>query len=133
MKKIGSIVLVLAFMLGMVQLAASAQNKVENLVPANGTYEVHFYIPDELPADVRAKVLSYMRGEEVDEPEQDRNIICTLFGHDYTTTTSTSVTHNVYTTSPKCVKNTYENKTCTRCGHTETVLTSSVRISTCHG
>lgn len=133
MKKLWSIILVLVFLMGMLQIAASAQGEVKNLVPSNGIYEVHYYIPDELPANVRAQILAFMRGEEETDPIQDRNIICTLFGHNYTTTASTSVTHNVYTTSPKCVRNTYETKTCTRCGHTETELIESVRISTCHG
>ena len=133
MKKIWSIVLVLVFLMGMLQIGASAQGKVENLVPPNGEYEVHYYFPDEMSARDRSQIVAKMRGDEDAEPEQDRNIICTLFGHDYVTKSVTTVTHNVYTTSPKCVMNTYDTKTCQRCGHVETELTSSVRISTCHG
>lgn len=88
---------------------------------------------DELSPEVRAKILAYMFGEEDSEPEQDRNILCTLFGHNYETTISYTVTHNVYTTSPKCVKKTYTTYTCSRCGHVETELTKTERISTCHG
>ena len=42
MKRMGSVILVLAFLIGIMQIAASAQNKVEKLVPTNGTYEVHY-------------------------------------------------------------------------------------------
>jgi hypothetical protein len=63
------------------------------------------------------------------------NILCTLFGHNLTTSTVIEVTHNVYTTSPKCVQKTYDVTTCTRssCDYFEKVLVSSKRISSCHG
>ena len=132
MKRVWSIILVLAFLAGIMQIGAFAEDKVVNLVPENGEYEVQYFIPNDLSPNTQAQILAYMRGEDT-EPNQDRNIICTLFGHDFTTTTTSSVTHNVYTTSPKCVRNTYETRTCTRCGHVETELIDSVRISTCHG
>lgn len=132
MKRAWSIILVLAFLAGIMQIGAFAEDKVVNLVPENGEYEVQYFIPNDLSPNTQAQILAYMRGEDT-EPNQDRNIICTLFGHDFTTTTTSSVTHNVYTTSPKCVRNTYETRTCTRCGHVETELIDSVRISTCHG
>lgn len=133
MKKVASIVLVLAFLLGVMQIAAFAQGSVNDPVPTCCDSKVHVYIPDELSPEVRAKILAYMFGEEDSEPEQDRNILCTLFGHNYETTISYTVTHNVYTTSPKCVKKTYTTYTCSRCGHVETELTKTERISTCHG
>ena len=63
------------------------------------------------------------------------NILCTLFGHDLTTSTVSEVTHNVYTTSPKCVRKIYDVTTCTRsgCDYFEKTLISSKRISSCHG
>jgi len=133
MKRIGSIILVLAFLIGVIQITVSAQGNVNNLVPAGGDYEVDVYIPEDLSPEVQAKILAYMFGTEASEPEQNRNVLCTLFGHNYEITYSTSVTHNVYTTSPKCVRNTYKASTCTRCGHSETELYKSERISTCHG
>lgn len=134
MKRISSIVLVLAFLIGIMQIAVPAQSKVENLVPANEAYEVHYYISDNIPLDMRAKILAQMSGAKDSEPEQDRNILCTLFGHKYEETGSSyTVTHNVYTTSPKCVRNAYTTYNCTRCGDVKTELTSSERISTCHG
>ena len=63
------------------------------------------------------------------------SILCTLFGHSLSTTYVYEVEHNVYTTSPKCVRNNYKSEYCTRssCDYIETTLISSVRISTCHG
>jgi hypothetical protein len=69
----------------------------------------------------------------LDDPENPDNIICDIFGHNLTTTTAVEVTHNVYTTSPKCVRKTYNGEYCTRCDYINKTLKSSVRISTCHG
>lgn len=131
MKKIGSLILVLTFLIGVLQITVSAQDSVST--PACGKCEVEVFIPEDLSPELRAKILANMFGETDSKPEQDRNIICTLFGHSNETTITYSVTHNVYSTSPKCVQDTYTTYTCTRCGHVETELTSSVRISTCHG
>lgn len=131
MKRMGSVILVLAFLISIMQIAVSAQDGYP--APACDECEVEVFIPEDLSPEVRAKILANMFGETDSEPEQDRNIICTLFGHDYEITYSYSTSHNVYTTSPKCVRNTYKNSTCTRCGHTETELYKSERISTCHG
>lgn len=69
------------------------------------------------------------------ETQINASILCTLFGHDLTTTYVSEVIHNVYTTSPKCVSNEYEFNYCTRssCDYIESHQTSSIRISTCHG
>ena len=63
------------------------------------------------------------------------NLFCVLFGHSIKTATAVEITHNVYTTSPKCVKNTYTVETCERsnCDYYVKTLKSSMRISTCHG
>lgn len=134
MKKIGSIILVLAFLMGIMQIAVSAQGGVNETVPTCSCCEVDYSIPEDFSPELRAQVLAVMFGTEEDEPEQDRNILCTLFGHKYEDVgDSISIVHNVYTTSPKCVKNVYTTFTCSRCGDTKTELTSSTRISTCHG
>lgn len=63
------------------------------------------------------------------------SLICTLFGHDLDTTYVSEVNHNVYSESPKCVRNTYACEYCKRssCDYINTTLLTSVRISTCHG
>lgn len=63
------------------------------------------------------------------------NILCTLFGHSIKTATAVEVTHNAYTTSPKCLQKTYRVETCerTNCDYFVKTLISSKRISTCHG
>jgi len=63
------------------------------------------------------------------------SILCTLFGHDLTTTYVREITHNAYPDSPKCLRSEYECTYCTRssCDYIENKLIYSVRISTCHG
>ena len=63
------------------------------------------------------------------------SIFCTLFGHSIKTATAVEVTHNAYTTSPKCLQKTYRVETCERnnCDYYVKTLISSKRISTCHG
>lgn len=133
MKRIGSVILVLAFLIGVMQIAVSAQGDVNNFASACSDFEIDVYIPKDLSPEVQAKIHAYMFGTEELEPKQDRDILCTLFGHNYEISYSYTVTHNVYTTSPKCLQKTYTTSTCTRCGYTETELTSTKRISICHG
>ncbi len=58
-----------------------------------------------------------------------------LFGHSLTTTYATEITHNAYTTSPKCLSNYYKVETCTRssCDYVKKSLVSSTRTAKCHG
>ena len=133
MKKIISFVLVLTLLFGAVQFFGLTAGAEEKMVLIGEKDNVEVFVPEGLSPVVKAYIYEYYFGDDAQQNEQDRNILCTLFGHNYTVTTSVSVTHNVYTTSPKCVRNTYETKTCTRCGHVETELVSSTRISSCHG
>ena len=62
-------------------------------------------------------------------------LMCTLFGHSLTSSSATETQHNAYSTSPKCLKKTYEVEYCTRssCDYITKELISSVRTSACHG
>ena len=70
-------------------------------------------------------------------PENELNtpLLCILFGHSIETYTAFETIHNVYTTSPKCVENTYEIEHCTRsnCDYIQSTLIHTRRIATCHG
>ena len=58
-----------------------------------------------------------------------------LFGHAINTTYATQITHNAYTTSPKCLEEKYKVEVCTRssCDYIKKTLVYSSRIGTCHG
>lgn len=58
-------------------------------------------------------------------------LMCSLFGHNIEETTAREITHNVYSTAPKCVEKTYKVRTCSRCDHIEKELIYSKRVN-CH-
>ena len=70
-----------------------------------------------------------INGEEVEKP---RNLLC-LFGHSTTTTTVRAVTHNYWTTSPKCREQTYRIIYCTRsgCNYNTGSIIGDIRIHCC--
>lgn len=56
---------------------------------------------------------------------------CTLFGHDYKTELVTVITHKVRSTSPRCLKETFETKICTVCSDTVSTLINEKLIVCC--
>ena len=70
-----------------------------------------------------------INGEEVENP---RSLLC-IFGHNTTTTTVWVVTHNVYTTTPKCRQQTYRIIYCTRsgCNYNTGSIIGDARIPCC--
>lgn len=56
---------------------------------------------------------------------------CTLFGHDYKTELVTVITHKVRSTSPRCLKETFETKICTVCSDTVSTLVNEKLIVCC--
>ena len=143
MKRIISIVLIVSTIL----VGVSAFVYADDLT--NQTIMVFYYPDKEITVEnpngldyetmkFIADSIAYGDSPQLENPSHvalPANILCTLFGHDLTTSYVSEVTHNVYTTSPKCVKKTYEVVTCTRssCDYFEKTLISSKRISTCHG
>lgn len=62
-------------------------------------------------------------------------LLCIILGHSIETSTAIETIHNVYTTSPKCVRNKYSIEICTRdsCDYIQKTLIYSTGISFCHG
>lgn len=56
---------------------------------------------------------------------------CTLFGHSYESHTATKITHCVYDTNPRCLKEIYEVQVCSRCEDTVSNLIGSSYITCC--
>ena len=84
---------------------------------------------DELCREKAEILTAVINGEEVENP---RNLLC-LFGHSTTTTTVWAVTHNVYTTSPKCREQTYRIIYCTRsgCNYNTGSIIGDIRVPCC--
>jgi hypothetical protein len=59
------------------------------------------------------------------------NLICTLFGHDLSTTTVTATHHKVNVHDPRCLVEVYHVSACSRCNYTNPELVGSVYIFCC--
>ena len=59
------------------------------------------------------------------------NIICTIFGHDLSTTTVTVTHHKVEQHHPRCLMELYHVTACSRCNYTDAELQSSFHILCC--
>lgn len=64
-------------------------------------------------------------------PTTPYGVMCTLFGHDYKTETITIIRHKVYANAPRCVKELYDTKICSRCSDTNSTLIDSWTIDCC--
>jgi hypothetical protein len=67
----------------------------------------------------------------ISNPTLPDNIICTLFGHDLTTTTVTATHHKVHVYNPRCLVEIYHVTACSRCNYADTELISGVYVFCC--
>ena len=73
----------------------------------------------------------YSNDGEEQEGISTYGITCTLLGHKLETTGVYKITHEVRSTSPRCLKKTYDYSACTRCDYEESILTGSEYIVCC--
>ena len=94
------------------------------------TYEEQKAIADYVAYGIQPCEHSLEQGNTINTP-----LLCILFGHNLATTSVLEITHNVYTTSPKCVENEYTCTYCTRdsCDYIVKELIYSGRTAICHG
>lgn len=71
---------------------------------------------------------SYISGSNTVSPD---SIICTLFGHNLSTSTVTATHHKVLPHNPRCLVEIYHVTACSRCNYTDSELVSSVFIVCC--
>lgn len=84
----------------------------------------HQQIADEI-AGVNSSFISGSIGESPD------NIICTIFGHNLSTTTVTATHHKVHVYNPRCLVEIYDVTACSRCNYTDAELVGSLYIFCC--
>ena len=79
--------------------------------------------------DTQRAVAEYLvYGDDGAEPY---NLLCSIFGHNYESTTSTAIVHKARATAPRCRKDSYEVSVCSRCGDTQKNLVRSVYFACC--
>ncbi len=112
-------------------LALNSVNSDENILHIQITNRIEMEIERRNLNDEQIQtIINHFFGVR-EQQVTSRNIICSAFGHDYDTTITTITRHNVYSSYPKCVKDTYEVSVCSRCDHSETVLLNSIRVGCC--
>lgn len=96
--------------------------------------EVDIIILDENVSDeMKVKIEScFSSGEPAtDDSASSYGLTCTLFGHKLESSTVVTVTHKVRTTSPRCVRRTYDYDACTRCDYEISELVATEYIVCC--
>ena len=108
------------------------------VIPASATEaeephtHIEVYFEDEtLSEEFKEKATAYFLNGATDENTAKYGLTCTLFGHKYETSRTTVTTHKARATSPRCLKNTYDYSSCTRCGYETSTLISSTYIVCC--
>lgn len=108
------------------------------VMPANAAEtEAHEHIEiiivnQDISEEAKEKAIAfYTNGSEETEDVATYGLTCTLFGHNLETTGVYKITHEVRSTSPRCLKKIYDYSTCTRCDYEESVLISSAYIVCC--
>ena len=108
------------------------------IIPANATEaEAHEHIEiiivnENISEETREKAIAFYTnvGEE-QEGSATYGLTCTLLGHNLEGTTLYKITHEARTTSPRCLKKTYNYECCTRCDYEISTLISQKYISCC--
>lgn len=125
-KKVFSLILALATLLCAI------------IIPVNATEtetheHIEIYIENEnISEETREKIIAfYSNGSEEKEGIATYGLTCTLLGHKIESSTVTTITHKVRSTSPRCLKKTYDYESCTRCDYENSTVLTSFYISCC--
>lgn len=125
-KKLLSIILAIAI-LGCIFIMPANANDAEEL-----EHIEIIIVNQDLSEETKEKAFAfYTNGGEEQEGTTAYGLTCTLFGHKLESTQVYKITHEVRTTSPRCLKKTYNYDACTRCDYEESTLTSSTYIVCC--
>ncbi len=128
-KKILSVIFAVAMLVSIFTMPANAVNTEET--------EAHEHIEiiienEDISEETKEKIITfYSNGGEECEGATTYGLTCTLFGHKLESSTVSTITHKVRTTSPRCLRKTYNYKACTRCDFEESTLLSSTYIVCC--
>ena len=125
-KSIFSLILAIAILLCAIVIPANAAE-----TETNGHIEI--YIENEnISEETKEKIIAfYSNGGEEKEGVAIYGLTCTLFGHKIESSTISTVTHKARTTSPRCLKKTYDYESCTRCDYESSTLKGQTYIACC--
>ncbi len=129
MKKIIALILVVVSVFGVMSISGYAEDANENTVTVI-VNETEFIFDANTSEDFRNKAISHYFNHNNDGAAA-YGLTCTLFGHKIESSVVSVVTHKVRATDPKCLRETYNAETCSRCDYTNSTLLSSSYITCC--
>ncbi len=125
-KNLFAILLVITLLACTCVLPTSAKESTEN------DSNVEIIINDDVSAETKDKIERYFAtGEPTNDSSLTYGLTCTLLGHKIECTSVTTITHKVSSTSPRCLKRTYDYEECTRCDYELATLVYSSYIVCC--
>lgn len=122
MKKLLAILLSVSFILGAMSVTVNAADSFEEPT-------IEFIFDEGTSAEIQERIIADFSGE--DDGATTYGLTCTLFGHKIETGYTSTVTHKVRTSAPRCLKETFSYEICSRCDYSEYTLVDSGYISCC--
>ena len=137
MKKILLLVMSIVVLLQSVSLSLSADGTDNFEFIVDGVEYTVQFIETDLSHPQQALVAAYLVGADYSEMingndgESINNLWCTLFGHNYTTSSVGIITHKYRSSQPRCKNDIYNVQVCDRCEDTVKTLVSTSYIYCC--
>ena len=133
MKSLGKafIITILLLVFSINGIAANDTETMIDYADCNVTVVFDSSIP--VSSDVQQRIAEYLVYGTVSASESSvqPRAFCWLTGHDYVTSTVSTIEHEVYATAPRCVESLYEVTTCSKCDYMESTCLSSISIYCC--
>lgn len=128
MKKIIALILVVVSLFSVMSISVYAEDANENTVTVT-VNDVEFIFEADTTEDFRNKAIAHYFSH--DDGATAYGLTCTLFGHKIESSVVTAVTHKAKATDPRCLQETYNVETCSRCDYTNKTMIGSAYISCC--
>lgn len=127
MKRIFTILLVLTLLTCTCALPVSAKNTTKE------NNDIEIIIHNEVSEETKEKIERFFANGTPAENDgiATYGLTCTLLGHNIKISSVSTITHKVSTTSPRCLKKTYNYEECTRCDYEKATLVCSEYIVCC--
>ncbi len=129
MKKIIALIMVVVSLFSVMSMSVYAEDTNENTVTVI-VNEVEFIFDADTTEEFRDKFIADYFNEDNGDTSA-YGLTCALLGHKYDESIVTAITHKKRATDPRCLRQTYEMRACTRCTYATKVLLSETYISCC--
>ena len=128
MKRIIALILVAVSLFSVISISVYAEGTEENTITVT-VNDVEFVFDADTTEDFRHKFIAHYFDHN--NGASAYGLTCTLFGHKIESSVVTAVTHKALSTSPRCLRETYNVETCSRCDYTNKTMISSAYIVCC--